>query len=136
MIHITDKKNKINVLPVYPQFPTTFWSYKHAIEFVGKKAIMPPTGLATVAAMLPPEHFNVLPVCDLNIEPLDENALEEADLVFTSTMIVQQIDRLVPAPVDYVMLRICFFSLSQKKIPDERRQRNFCLPRDFFLNWS
>lgn len=51
---------------------------------------MPPTGLATVAAMLPPEHFNVLPVCDLNIEPLDENALEEADLVFTSTMIVQE----------------------------------------------
>jgi len=90
MVNFISKKKKITVLPVYPQFPTTFWSYKHAIEFVGKKAIMPPTGLATVAAMLPPEYFNVLPICDLNIEPLDENALQEADIVFTSTMIVQE----------------------------------------------
>ena len=45
----------MNVLLAYPEFPDTFWSFKHALEFVGKRSALPPLGLLTVAAMLPPE---------------------------------------------------------------------------------
>lgn len=43
----------MNILLIYPEFPDTFWSFKHAREFVGKRAALPPLGLLTVAAMLP-----------------------------------------------------------------------------------
>ena len=44
----------MNALLVYPQFPDTFWSFKHVLRFVAKKAAFPPLGLLTVAAMLHP----------------------------------------------------------------------------------
>jgi len=43
----------MKVLLVYPEFPDTFWSFKHALKFVHKRASLPPLGLLTVAAMLP-----------------------------------------------------------------------------------
>ena len=43
----------MNVLLIYPEFPDTFWSFKHALKFVRRKSILPPLGLLTVAAMLP-----------------------------------------------------------------------------------
>jgi hypothetical protein len=43
----------MNVLLLYPEFPDTFWSFKHALKFIRKKAALPPLGLLTVAAMLP-----------------------------------------------------------------------------------
>ena len=47
----------MNILLVYPMYPDTFWSFKHALKFVSKKASFPPLGLLTVAAMLP-EDWN------------------------------------------------------------------------------
>jgi hypothetical protein len=44
----------MNILLIYPEFPDTFWSFKHALRFVRRKASSPPLGLLTVAAMLPP----------------------------------------------------------------------------------
>ena len=41
------------ILLVHPQFPATYWSFKYALPFIGKKAALPPLGLLTVAAMLP-----------------------------------------------------------------------------------
>ena len=43
----------MNVLLLYPEFPDTFWSFKHALKFIRKRASLPPLGLMTVAAMLP-----------------------------------------------------------------------------------
>ena len=43
----------MRVLLVYPEFPDTFWSFKHALKFIRKRASLPPLGLLTVAAMLP-----------------------------------------------------------------------------------
>ena len=43
----------MNALLIYPECPDTFWSFKHALKFLGKKAGSPPLGLLTVAAMLP-----------------------------------------------------------------------------------
>ncbi len=81
---------RIKVLPVYPKFPLTFWSFKSSIEYLGKKATVPPTGLATVLAMLPEDKFEVERIIDLNVEPLRDWDLKNTDLVFTSTMIVQE----------------------------------------------
>ena len=35
----------MKVLLVYPRYPDTFWSFKHALKFVAKKAAHPPLGL-------------------------------------------------------------------------------------------
>ena len=43
----------MKVLLVYPEFPDTFWSFKHALKFIKKKSSSPPLGLLTIAAMLP-----------------------------------------------------------------------------------
>jgi hypothetical protein len=78
----------VNILLVYPEFPDTFWSFKHALRFIHKKAASPPLGLLTVAAMLPAEWEKRL--VDLNITSLTCNDLEWADYVFISAMIVQR----------------------------------------------
>ena len=32
----------MNALLIYPEFPETYWSFKHALKFVGKRAAQPP----------------------------------------------------------------------------------------------
>ncbi len=78
----------MNILMVYPEFPDTFWSFKYALRFIGKKAGGPPLGLATVAAMLPKEWKKRL--VDLNVTSLSAKDLDWADYVFISAMIVQR----------------------------------------------
>ena len=77
-----------NALFVYPKFPPSYWGFKYALEFLGKKSSMPPLGLLTIAGMFP-KNYN-LKVVDINIEPLTDAHLEWADVVLTSTMIVQK----------------------------------------------
>lgn len=77
-----------NALLVYPEFPPSYWGYQFALEFIGKKASMPPLGLLTVAGMFPKEYD--LKVVDMNVGALSDADLEWADLVLTSTMIVQK----------------------------------------------
>jgi radical SAM superfamily enzyme YgiQ (UPF0313 family) len=78
----------MNILLVYPEFPDTFWSFKHALRFIKKKAGSPPLGLLTVAAMLPSEWQKRL--VDLNVTNLTAKDLAWADYVFISAMIVQR----------------------------------------------
>jgi radical SAM superfamily enzyme YgiQ (UPF0313 family) len=78
----------LNALLVYPEFPDTFWSFKHALKFVWRRASLPPLGLLTVAAMLPRSWR--IRLVDLNVRPLTGRDLEWADLVFISAMIVQR----------------------------------------------
>ena len=33
------KDTPVNALLIYPEFPDTFWSLRHALRFVGKKAV-------------------------------------------------------------------------------------------------
>ena len=77
-----------NALLVYPACPPTFWGFNYALEFSGQKAMFPPLGLLTVASLFPPDYN--LRVVDMNVSGLQESDLEWADLVFTSTMTVQQ----------------------------------------------
>ncbi len=78
----------MNVLLLYPELPDTFWSFKHALKFIHKSASLPPLGLLTVAAMLPPGWAKRL--VDLNVRKLRETDLAWADLVFISGMIAQR----------------------------------------------
>lgn len=78
----------MKVLLVYPRYPDTYWSFSHAMPFIGKKAAFPPLGLLTVAAMLP-ESWE-LRLIDLNVSQLSDGDLLWADLVFISAMTVQR----------------------------------------------
>ena len=77
-----------NALFVYPKFPPSYWGFKYALEFLGKKSSMPPLGLLTIAGMFPDNY--AMKVVDINIEPLTDEHLQWADVVLTSTMIVQK----------------------------------------------
>ncbi len=78
----------MNILLIYPEFPDTFWSFKHALKFIHKKAGAPPLGLLTVASMLPGGWDKRL--VDLNIQKLTDADLAWADMAFISAMIVQR----------------------------------------------
>lgn len=79
---------KRRVLLVSPRIPTTYWSYKYALPFVKKKALLPPLGLLTVAALLPEDYE--LRLIDMNLADLRREEVEWADMVFLSAMLVQQ----------------------------------------------
>ena len=78
----------MKLLLVYPRYPDTFWSFKHALKFIHKKAAFPPLGLLTVAAMLPGKWDKKL--VDMNVTSLRDEDIEWADYVFISAMAVQQ----------------------------------------------
>ena len=78
----------MKVLLVAPQTPATFWSFKHVLPFVAKRAVFPPLGLITVAAHLPRSWE--LKLVDLNVSRLHDADLRWADYVMTSAMIVHR----------------------------------------------
>jgi len=78
----------MKVLLVYPEFPETYWSFRHALTFEGKRSAFPPLGLLTVSAMLPEAWERRL--VDMNVRRLREADIEWADLVLVSAMIVQR----------------------------------------------
>jgi radical SAM superfamily enzyme YgiQ (UPF0313 family) len=78
----------MNVLLIYPRFPDTFWSFRYALRFIGKKAAFPPLGLLTVATLLPVEWSRRL--VDVNVDDLTDQDLAWADMAFIGGMAVQQ----------------------------------------------
>jgi radical SAM superfamily enzyme YgiQ (UPF0313 family) len=78
----------MKILLVYPRYPDTFWSFRNAMKFIGRKASFPPLGLMTVAAMLPESWEKRL--VDMNVRPLVDSDLRWADYVFISAMTIQR----------------------------------------------
>ncbi|MBN1597788.1 MAG: B12-binding domain-containing radical SAM protein [Bacteroidales bacterium] len=78
----------MKVLLVYPQYPDSFWSFKHALKFISKKAAVPPLGLITVSAMLPSTWQKKL--VDMNVSELSTDDIGWADYVFISAMYIQK----------------------------------------------
>ncbi len=78
----------MKVLLIYPEYPTTFWSFKYALKYVSRKAAYPPLGLLTVGAILPKDWD--IRLVDLNIRNLRDSDLQWADYVFISAMLVQK----------------------------------------------
>lgn len=80
----------MRVLLIYPIFPQSFWSFDRTIELIGKKAMLPPLGLITVAAILPQDwEFKLV---DRNIRDVTEEEWNWCDMVMLSAMIVQKED--------------------------------------------
>src|SRR5215813_13943332 len=78
----------MRVLLVNPAFPDTYWSFRHALPFEGKRSAFPPLGLLTVSALLPSSWEKRL--VDLEIESLKDSDIEWADMVFATAMLVQK----------------------------------------------
>jgi radical SAM superfamily enzyme YgiQ (UPF0313 family) len=81
---------EIKVLMIWPRFPASFWSFAKIMEILPKRAIHPPLGLLTVAALCPKTWE--LRLIDRSVEDLRESDLEWADLVMVSGMHVQKHD--------------------------------------------
>jgi radical SAM superfamily enzyme YgiQ (UPF0313 family) len=78
----------MKVLLVNPEFPDTYWSFRHALPFEGKRSVFPPLGLMTVSSLLPKRVERRL--VDLNVESLKKSQLEWADMVFVTGMLAQK----------------------------------------------
>jgi radical SAM superfamily enzyme YgiQ (UPF0313 family) len=78
----------MKALLVSPLIPDTFWSFKHILKFIRKKAAHIPLGLITVGAMLPREWD--IRLVDMNVETLTDDMIKWSDMVFMSAMVVQK----------------------------------------------
>jgi radical SAM superfamily enzyme YgiQ (UPF0313 family) len=78
---------RVRLLLVNPRYPESFWSFRWAVDSIlpGKRAINPPLGLATLAALCPPDWE--VEIVDENVSPLP--LAPEADLVGVCGMGVQ-----------------------------------------------
>jgi len=77
----------IRLLLINPRFPESFWSFRWAVQEIlpGKRAVNPPLGLATLAALCPP-HWDVT-IVDENVESVP--LAPQADIVGVCGMGVQ-----------------------------------------------
>jgi radical SAM superfamily enzyme YgiQ (UPF0313 family) len=82
------QEETMKVLLINPEFPDTYWSFRHALSFDGKRSAYPPLGLLTVAAMLPSNWERRL--VDLEVRRLKQSDIEWADMVFVTAMLVQK----------------------------------------------
>ncbi|WGV23288.1 B12-binding domain-containing radical SAM protein [Halotia branconii] len=80
----------MKALLIYPRFPQSFWSYDRFMEIAGLKAVLPPLGIITVAALLPQDWE--IRFCDRNVNLETDADWEWCDLVILSAMLVQKPD--------------------------------------------
>lgn len=78
----------MKVLLINPEFPDTYWSFRHALPFERKRCAFPPLGLLTVSALLPKSWERRL--VDLNVRSLRSSDIEWADIAFVTGMLVQK----------------------------------------------
>jgi radical SAM superfamily enzyme YgiQ (UPF0313 family) len=82
----------INVLMVWPSFPPSFWGFEGVLEMIPERAMTPPLGLITVAALCPATWE--IRLIDHAFEELRDKDLQWADLVMVSGMHAQRADAL------------------------------------------
>src|ERR1044072_8207251 len=78
----------MKVLLVNPEFPETYWSFRYALPFEGKRSVFPPLSLLTVSSLLPRECERRL--VDFNIERLEDSQNEWAYMIFIPGMLAQK----------------------------------------------
>lgn len=78
----------MKILLISPEYPATFWDYRHALPFINKKATTPPLGLLTVAALLPPAWEKKL--IDLNVTRLTDDDFAGVDYAFVGAITLQR----------------------------------------------
>jgi radical SAM superfamily enzyme YgiQ (UPF0313 family) len=78
----------MKVTLVCPRFVPNYWSYESSLRLAGKRWLLPPLGLITVASLLPPHWRPRLK--DLNIESITDREILDSDVVMLTGMHVQQ----------------------------------------------
>jgi radical SAM superfamily enzyme YgiQ (UPF0313 family) len=80
-------RRPVRLLLINPRFPESFWSFRWALGKIlpGKRALNPPLGLATLAALCPLEWE--VHIVDENVEPVPLDP--QADIVGVCGMAVQ-----------------------------------------------
>src|SRR6202158_5418916 len=111
----------MKVLLINPEFPDTYWSFRHALPFEGKRCAFPPLGLLTVSALLPPAWERRL--VDLNVRQLRSADIEWADIVMATAMLVQkdslkQVVRLCKAKGKRVVVGGPYVSTTLEALPE------------------
>jgi radical SAM superfamily enzyme YgiQ (UPF0313 family) len=82
----------IKVLMVWPSFPPSFWGFEGVLEMIPERAMTPPLGLITVAALCPATWE--IRLIDHAFEELRDEDLKWANLVMVSAMHAQRADAL------------------------------------------
>jgi radical SAM superfamily enzyme YgiQ (UPF0313 family) len=82
----------VKVLMVWPSFPPSFWGFEGVLEMIPERAMTPPLGLITVAALCPASWQ--IRLIDHAFEELRDEDLKWADLVMVSAMHAQRADAL------------------------------------------
>jgi radical SAM superfamily enzyme YgiQ (UPF0313 family) len=80
----------LKVLMVWPKFPASFWGFEGVLEMLPERAMTPPLGLITVAALCP-ATWN-LRLIDHAFEELNDEDILWADLIMVSAMHAQRAD--------------------------------------------
>jgi len=78
----------MKVLFVNPEFPESYWGFRHALSFEGKRSAYPPLGLMTISPMLPRSWERRL--VDINVRRLAPADIKWADIVFVTGMLIQK----------------------------------------------
>jgi radical SAM superfamily enzyme YgiQ (UPF0313 family) len=78
----------MRVLLINPPYPSTFWSFNKVTQLLGKKCVLPPLGLLTVAALFP--EGTSFTLVDMAAQELTESHWENHDVVFVTGMQIQQ----------------------------------------------
>ncbi len=80
----------MRALLVLPEFPPAMWSFQRVLEILGRKVLLPPLNLTTVAALLPQDWEYRL--VDRNARSVTESDWDWAELVLVSAMTAQRED--------------------------------------------
>jgi len=76
------------IVLINPRFEVSYWGMEFALPFIGKKANLPVACLPLLAALTPAEHSVTL--IDENVEPIDWEVCQQADIVGITGMSVQR----------------------------------------------
>jgi radical SAM superfamily enzyme YgiQ (UPF0313 family) len=77
-----------DIVLVNPRFNISYWGLEHALPLLHKRANLPTACLPLLAALTPAEHSITL--VDENVEAIDFDRLEQADIVGLTGMSVQR----------------------------------------------
>jgi radical SAM superfamily enzyme YgiQ (UPF0313 family) len=80
--------SNLNVLMVWPRFPSSFWGFEGVLNMLPEAAMTPPLGLITVAALCPPSWK--IRLMDQCFQEIRDEDLQWADLVMVSAMHAQR----------------------------------------------
>jgi radical SAM superfamily enzyme YgiQ (UPF0313 family) len=84
--------SNVKVLMVWPSFPPSFWGFEGVLQMIPERAMTPPLGLITVAALCPATWQ--IRLIDHAFQELRDEDLKWADLVMVSAMHAQRADAL------------------------------------------